>query len=402
MKKSILFAGLLMVSAMFIGCNNDHSPETSTTKLWPAATISKDAAGIEKATWGYIDEKGQFAIQPAYTEANDFSCGYALVRVDTKAYFIDTKNNIQNMPESEWMGTYFYFDHVRYMPSTLWGMLNNKFETVLQPAYYRLGEMSGDGLVAYKQNKDGKYGYINKSGDVKINPMYDEADAFDAGYAVVMMGNSFGVINKSGEFTISLRETAMSNLGGERIGFYDKDNKKGGMMDAKGNIIVQAIYDAWNGIGFTDGDLMAVKSGDKWGFLDKNGKLKIATQYNYAMPFADDKAWVQRAEGSNWETIDVNGKTLITLGKNEMPNGAWRQGLCLVNKFNEEDYSEEYRYINEKGNTVYSWKVSGANNKNYNGGDDDEYYAPKKAAKRGMPDVNRMMKATKWGYRLKD
>lgn len=386
-----------MVSAMFIGCNNDHSPETSTTKLWPAAMISKDAAGIEKATWGYIDEKGQFAIQPAYTEAYEFSCGYALVRVDTKAYFIDTKNNIQNMPESERMGTFFYFDHVRYRPSTLWGMLNNKFETVLQPAYYLLGNMSGDGLVAYQQNEDGKCGYLNKSGDVKINPMYDDVSTFDAGYAVVRMGNSYGVINKSGEFTISLRETLMDNLGGERIGFYDKDNDKFGMMDAKGKILVQAIYDNWDGIGFTDGDLIAVKTGDKWGFMDKNGKLKIATQYYDARPFTDDKAWVQRAEGSNCETIDVNGKTLITLGKNEYPGGVWRQGLCLVVKENVEDYSVEYRYINEKGNTVYSWKYSGANY-NYYGGD----YAPKKAAKKGMPDVNKMMKATKWGYRISD
>ena len=400
MKKSILFAGLLMVSALFIGCNNDHSPETSTTKLWPAAQISKDAAGIEKATWGYIDEKGQFAIQPAYTEANEFSCGFALVRVDSKAYFIDTKNNIQNMPDFEWVGTYFYFDYVRYEPTTLWGLMNNKFEIAIQPAYYDLGDMSSDGLVTFKQTADGKYGYLDKKGDVKIAAMYDGAHAFDAGYAVVNMGKSYGVINKSGEFTISLRENYLANIGGERIGFYDKDNKKYGMMDAKGNIIVQAIYDGFNGIGFTDGDLMTVQSGDKWGYIDRNGKMKLAAQYYYALPFVEDKAWVLRAKDSSWETIDANGKTLITLGKNESPEGVWRQGLCLVVKENEEDYSEEYRYINEKGNIVYSWKVSGKNY--YSGGDDDEYYAPKKAAKKDLPDVKKMMKATKWGYRIED
>ena len=73
MKKSILFAGLLMVSALFIGCNNDHSPETSSTKLWPAAMVSKDAQGIPTSKWGYIDAKGNFAIPASYMEAYDFS-----------------------------------------------------------------------------------------------------------------------------------------------------------------------------------------------------------------------------------------------------------------------------------------------------------------------------------------
>lgn len=398
MKKSILFAGLMMVAAMFIGCNNDHSPYTSATKLWPAAQVSKDAQGIEKATWGYIDEKGNIVIPANYAEANAFSCGFAAVYVSDKLYYIDEKNNIQNAPEMENVGIiYFLYDYLRYVsPSNLYGMLNNKFEIVIQPAYVGLGVMSDGGLVAFRQSAGDKVGYLNKSGEVVITPLYDYGETFDAGYAVVEMGDSYGVINKAGDFTISLQSKPLMNVGGERIGFYDKDNKKYGLMDGKGNIIVQAIYDDWDAIGFTDADLMAVESNEKWGYIDKNGKTRIAMQFAGAGSFCDGKAWVMRTETSNAETIDENGKTLLTLGKNERPAGMWRQGLCLVVKLNETDYSYEYRYINEKGATVYTWKFSGANAAG--GGDWD---APaKKAIKNGNRINNiELMKGSKWAYR---
>lgn len=376
---------------MFIGCNNDHSPETSTTKLWPAATISTNAEGIQKATWGYIDAKGNFAIPASYQEAEDFSCGYALVRVSEKSiYFIDEKNNIQTAPDFERVSTYFYYDHARYLTSSeLWGMFNKNFEIVIQPAYVALGNMSEDGLVAFRQSYSDKVGYLDKNGEVKIAPMYDGGDVFDGGYAVVQMGDNFGVINKSGEFTIGLQGSKyLYNLGAERIGFADVTTGKFGMMDGKGNIIVQAIYDQGNSkIGFTDTDLMPVYSNDKAGYIDKNGKVKIAQQFYSAGPFTDDKAWVRRTEESNYEVIDTKGKTLITLGKNEYPAGLWRQGLCLVNKYDEN--SSEYKYINEKGAIVYSWKYSYANG-----------WAPKKAVNGNKVDFNEMLKATKWGYRI--
>ena len=392
MKKSFLFAGLLMVSAMFIGCNNDHSPETSTTKLWVAATVTKDAEGYNKTNWGYIDEKGNFAIPATYEDADDFSCGYALVRVSEKSiYFIDEKNNIQNAPDFQRAGRYFYYDYVRYMTSSeLWGMLNKNFEIVIQPAYVALGNMSEDGMVAYRQSYDSKVGYMDKNGDVVISPMYDAGTTFDGGYAVVYMGDNVGVINKSGEFTIGLQDSKyLFNLGAERIGFKDATSGKYGMMDAKGNIIVQAIYDGSEyEVGFTDTDLMPVYSNDKAGYMDKNGKMKIAQQFYDAHSFTDGKAWVKRTAESNYEVIDENGKSLITLGKGESPRSLWRQGLALVYK--ESENGSEYKYINEKGAIVYSWK--------YNFGASSNYAPAKKA--NGKLDFKEMLKATKWGYRF--
>lgn len=390
MKKSTFFAGLLMVSALLIGCTSDHSPETSTTKLWPAATVNKNSlTGVETEKWGYIDEKGGFQIQSSYQDAYDFSCGYALVRIsDNSIFFIDTKNNMQSAPSFESVGTYFYYDHVRYMTSSgLWGLLDKNFEIVIQPAYYALGNMSDVGLIAAKQSADSKYGFLDKNGEQVIPAQFDGAYTFDGGYAVVMMGSSYGVIDKSGSFTINLQDKPLMNLGGGIIGFADPNSEKYGMMDAKGNIISQAIYDDWDTYGFTDNNLMAVAIDDKWGYIDKSGKQVISLQFDDAIGFIDGKAWIRRAEGANYETIDENGKTLLTLGKDEYPD-AWHLGLCYVGKYNTTTYKYENKYINEKGATVYTWSVDGYN----------RYLAPK-ANKNNKLDKDALMASTKYGYR---
>lgn len=400
MKKSILFAGLMMVAAMFIGCNKDHSPETSTSKLWPAATVSKNADGIEVEKWGYIDQKGNFVINAAYQEANEFSCGLALVRVSASSlFFIDEKNNMQSAPDFRAIYPYFYWDHVRYFTSSgLAGLLNKNFEIVIQPAYNGLGFMTGDGLIAFRQNAGDKCGYLDEKGEVAIPASYDYAYDFLDGYAVVVMGTSMGVINKKGEFTLSLQDKGIANQGAERIGFQDPDSRKYGLMDVNGKVIVQAIYDNYSTYGFTDSEYMAVCIDGKWGYIDKNGKQLLALQYNYAFPFMDGKAWIQRAEGSAIEFIDEKGKTLITLGADEVPEGTFRQGLCLIEKYNETDRTVVMKYINEKGATVYQWTVPNTNSYYYGGGED---YAP--SAERGdkfSRALEHMMAPTQYGARV--
>ena len=408
MKKSILFAGLMMVAAMFIGCDKDHSPQTSTSKLWPAATVSKNADGIEVEKWGFIDEKGNFVIGAAYEAVNSFSCGYALVQVNGGSiFFIDEKNNMQNAPEFIAVDPFFYYDHVGYKTSgKLWGMLDRNFETVIQPAYAFLGYMSDAGLVVARQSGADKYGYLDKKGDLVIPANFEDADQFEAGYAVVRMGSTSGVIDTKGNYSISLQDKPLQNLGQERIGFADPTTWKGGFMDVKGNVIVQAMYDNYSKYGFTDVDLLAVKQSDKWGFMDKNGKVVIGLQFYAASPFMNGYAWVKRAETSNYECIDEKGKSIFSLGENEVPDGMFRQGLCLVRKLESDGVS--FKYVNEKGGLVYTWKLSSANSYYYGGGENgggenggDEDYAPaKRVVKKSLEmDIDAMMAPTKYGYR---
>jgi hypothetical protein len=59
-------------------------------------------------------------------------------------------------------------------------------------------------LVAAKE-KGKKYGYIDVTGNYVIQPRYDEALAFNEGYAVVKVGDKYGVIDTNGAYVITPR-----------------------------------------------------------------------------------------------------------------------------------------------------------------------------------------------------
>jgi len=59
-----------------------------------------------------------------------------------------------------------------------------------------------------------------------------------------------------------------------------------------------------------DYKLIAVKQSDKWGYVDKNGKMLIAPKYNRAYPFSDGLALVL-GENNKWGYIDQKGNYVV-------------------------------------------------------------------------------------------
>ena len=49
---------------------------------------------------------------------------------------------------------------------------------------------------------DGKWGFIDKNGDVVVQPEFDDAHSFQNGLAAVKVGNSWGYINMQGKLVI--------------------------------------------------------------------------------------------------------------------------------------------------------------------------------------------------------
>ena len=48
-----------------------------------------------------------------------------------------------------------------------------------------------------------RWGYIDKTGKIVINPQFDEAGTFSDGLAVVRLGDKFGYIDTSGKIAVS-------------------------------------------------------------------------------------------------------------------------------------------------------------------------------------------------------
>jgi len=162
-----------------------------------------------------------------------------------------------------------------------------------------------DGLLAVKQ--DGKWGHVDKKGNVVIPLAYDGASAFYDGVALVQTGkNEMQLINKKNE---TLLPQAYSYLfRAEKNAIFYKVGEKFGLMDAKGNLLTQAIYDDISP--FYDG-LAAVEKDDKWGFIGLNGQEVVPFVYDGTYGFWNGYAAVEKDD--KWGFIDKTGNVHIDL-----------------------------------------------------------------------------------------
>ncbi len=361
----LLISGLF--AWVFMGCKNEvisTDPTHDTTKLWPAFDNTTEK-------WGYINEKGKMVIPAQYDEVHGFSCGYACVHKDGQIHYIDPSGAIQASMEGNEDFYYFYnlgydfhYDYVVVKKDDKYGLMNKKFEYVVQPSYLEVGNMSSSGLAVvrdYRKNADQgttASGYINTKGEIAIPCRYDYALPFVDGYAIVMgdTRHDCGVINTSGEYVINPGEYYLSYVGGEMFAFQKNNSYGCGLLNSKGEILsdpaANVEYEP-----AVDNELIGVSNTqEKFGYMDFSRNMKIDYQFDYVMPFYEGYAFVEVEEGDEdiVKVIDTKGKVVYTLPLWSEPETGFHNGLALIVVETDDDY--RYRYITPQGETVYEWK----------------------------------------------
>lgn len=343
MKKLLFYAAIVIVAVAFVGCKDTQTPQTDSTKLWPARSASDEY-------WGYIDAKGNMVIAPIYQFASHFSCGYAVVLLPNGStpVFIDTKGKMQQATIDDTDD--FYYKYALVELNGLYGFINTSFEFSCLPYYYNLRHMSENGLAAAKLTSTDKWGYINAKGENKISPVFDYADYFENGVAIVKIGEKCGAINTNGDFVLQPTYKNLIAKGDGLIAFIM--NSKMGLMNANGDIAAQPIYDDLGDL--ADDNLIPACRNDKWGYINKNGEEKLAFIYGACSSFYEGYAAVYSNEVER--LIDTKGNVIMTLPENETFYTLMRNGLILVRSCLDNG-NYVYKYVDIHNNIVYQWTV---------------------------------------------
>ena len=82
----------------------------------------------------------------------------------------------------------------------LYGLCDENGNVVVPCEYPYLQYCENGWYVA--QNQDGRYGYIDKSGNVMIDFEFEDAEKFSCGLAPVLIDGLWGFINEDGEVVI--------------------------------------------------------------------------------------------------------------------------------------------------------------------------------------------------------
>lgn len=230
------------------------------------------------------------------------------------------------------------------------GFMNKQGQVVIEPAFSRVNYFN-DGVALV--GEQGDWGYIDKNGKIIIEIQYRWATDFSEGLAqVLIMPEENGkkvmkttFIDKKGNEAISKKfdfNSSYESLFKDGITCVAQDSKWG-FIDKKGDFIINPAYEAARN--FSE-ELAPVKKEGKWGFINKEGKFIIEPSFESAFPFEEGLAAVQ-IEGK-WGFIDKGGKIIIKpiydlmeYDKPKFSEGMAR--ICLNNKWG---------FIDKNGKTV--------------------------------------------------
>jgi|GEM_PF-6796399 len=361
--KKVFFNTLLsvaLVGGILTSCESEQSPITDKTKLWPAFSYNAES-GEEK--YGYINSKGEWAIQPIFDKVGTFSNGVAPVAVynentDEYVYSYIDKNGNQK-------GSFAYADHhycglaAASYDGKVYGFVDASADFKISPMYEEVNYFSNDLAMYYDETADG-VGFINKKGEVEISAMrlamYDGIGDFSEELARVRIDDKYGFINKKAEQVIPLMyDYALKFSDG--LAIYGMGSKYG-FINKKGDIEIPAMYD--DAYYFFEDGLAPVEMNGKWGFINKKGDMKIQPMFDDAYSFCEGMALVEINDKIGF--IDTKGDLKIPAIYDDVVYSEYfHNGLIAV--CTETETSETYSYINKDGETIWSLTIKYGNDK---------------------------------------
>lgn len=151
-----------------------------------------------KGKFGYIDLKGNLVIPAVYLTADDFSGGFAKVKLGTYLYtFIDKKGVPINQKGWPYLGPRFddglcWFKDVDGASS---GFINMKGEEALLYRFNSYADSCFSEGLAPVEHSRGKWGFIDKKGNsVGEKTLLDNAREFREGLAAVCESGEWGFV----------------------------------------------------------------------------------------------------------------------------------------------------------------------------------------------------------------
>jgi hypothetical protein len=161
------------------------------------------AVSIDGEKYGFIDKSGEFKIEKKFESARSFSEGFAQVWINKKCGYINKKGKL--VLDTVYEDCRKFSSGVAAVSKdseTIY--INIKGEKIADfKSFYPVPFDFSDGLLAFVDNEIwylGKWGYLDKKGEVTIQPQYKSAYRFSEGLACVETFGKSGYINTKGQW----------------------------------------------------------------------------------------------------------------------------------------------------------------------------------------------------------
>ncbi len=314
--------------------------------------------------WGFVDKSGKVVVPVQFDRVRNFHGGLAAVyrkggdsdlmgfMNDGLWSFVDKSGNVvapfQFVKVKDFNGNFARVERTsksnRFGPDRS-GVLYKSGRTMW---FHYIGEET-EGML--KVRKDGKWGFIDTSGNVVASIQFGDAKEFQEGMAEVEKDGKWGFIDKRGKIVVPILFDVVWSFseGMAAVSVGMCDDAKWGFVDKGGKVIVPIQFDS---VGSFHEGLAAVEKNGEWGFVDKNGTVVVPVQFDRVEKFQEGLAKVEM-NGKN-EFVDKNGNVVISIPTHSYIGiGKFHEGLAQVvvapYNFNEEVVG----YVDRYGNAAF-------------------------------------------------
>ena len=204
---------------------------------------------------------------------------------------------------------------------------------------YELSEISNDQIQYYKLEQDGKYGVIDREGNIVVEPVYSTIDIPNPTLPVFIKsddGQNFSAIDNNGNDILTGYESVeaisinniSSNIPYEKTVLKYKQGGLYGLIDMQGNKITDNIYNSITNIDYKEGNLKVEQNG-QYGVINIKGTTIIKPEYEsiIADGYYDEETKYERAgfilriktdDGYKFGYADRKGKIILEPLYNEI------------------------------------------------------------------------------------
>ena len=280
---------------------------TDLSLFWDCDYFSDGLALARKdGKYGYIDTTGKEVIPCQYVSAGDFSEGLAAVRKDQYSYnhdIIDTTGaEVTSCRYKAIVGFSEGFAPVKSKDDKM-GYIDRTGKEIV-PCQYDIAMQFSEGLAFVGNNGRNGFsgGYIDTTGKMVLPFPYGTGFAridnhFSDGLALAEKDGKWGYIDKTGKEVIACQYDNAQYFT-ERFAAVKRDGKWG-YIDTTGKEVIPCQYDninwEWGYSGFSEG-LACMEKDGKWGYIDTTGKVVIPFVFGEAESFSEGLAYVRIEE----------------------------------------------------------------------------------------------------------
>ena len=284
------------------------------------------AAALRNGRWGFIDEEGRWVGQPRYdwVHPDHFDEGPALVSANGLFGYVDRDGN-EIVPLSLDQASPFSDGY-----ACLFDRTSHKFGLI---------DARGDALTGYRFDEceptfhddrarvrvGSRFGYVDRKGELVLHLIYDQAQPFSEGLALVEDAGLRAYIDPSGKKILPANAPAAGRfsqgrawvrLGPDQVGFIDRSGARIGAATWRDARDFTAEGVAW---------VQDAETG-RWGLLDRDGALVVPPTYEDPGPFVEGLARV--GLDGRYGFVDARGQLVVPLRYESV--GAYAEGLVTV------------------------------------------------------------------------